>query len=175
MHRDQRCPISNPSQDGGEGRGAAPWGEHRMAGRTMLSPCALLARLQDRARLCSGGCGANRALHAMLAPWLAVPLCTGYHQRYHKTLGGTGGQLSLAFPTVGCSPPQWDAFPHGLPQPFSIPFSSRERNLPPAPPAWPGLVICSSAEQFQLSPSSSRPPLYKQTFTGHNPRVFLSG
>lgn len=78
-------------------------------------PGALLARLQDRARLWSGGCGANRAPHAMLAPWLAVPLCAGYHQRYHKTQGDTGGQLSLAFPTVGCSPP-WSspAFLHPI-------------------------------------------------------------
>lgn len=96
------APFPAPGRMGaphwGEGRGAAPGVSTEWLEGQCCPLCALLARLQDRARLWFGDCGATRAPHATLALWLALDTTRGA-TKHRVTLGD-----SFAFPTVGCSP-----------------------------------------------------------------------
>lgn len=122
MHRAQRCPVSSPSQDGCTPlEDAAPQGEHRMAGRTTLSP------------LCTPGQATGQGQAVVWGGWphgwlslFALDATTGAI-KHRVTLGD-----SCALPS-----PRWDAllswsfFPSCSPSHF---LPEREISLQPHPP-----------------------------------------
>lgn len=75
MYRAQRRPVSSASQDGCTPlEDAAPRGEHRMAGRTTLSPLCTPGQATGQGQaVVWGGCGASKAPSCHAGPMAGCP------------------------------------------------------------------------------------------------------